>query len=541
MGTQNHHQNNSVNSATASQVARKGLYDEQKQWLSNAEADLKERTISVIPAIPPKQGTVGALESVKDNLVPRDVWRLRSLSTSQRYVAYRIMADLPRKMVMYDQASVHYHTFWANIVNFQAKLMRKERAWVNSFRQGKATHNRARWNQTVNEQAVETQVDQEMIAEYDRLRKSMAHSTPLIHVPVETKAPLPLIPEPASAKKKKKKKPAKKQKPIPQSQAPVAPSVAAQAAPVITAKPDTIKHPADKVKVPKYPSDDIDDFDTHPVTGLYKCMHEFETEKSCCKEGLDRARMKQSILRSITTWKSKVEVLIEKGDLHRSHMTWTKYQNARLREDQKAMERKRAGEEARDGGDEGERSAKERDEQEKQVKEKIARAKASQRERKRRLWQQALHEDNATAGHPSIPSSNPSEQHNMPAPEPSPEEVAAEAALQEEIARGTSQYKRDYKMCRRIESMKKWPNWPRFDEWWTARQLQVQYSHLSQVQKLVLEGPEPSGIADKDPAWVKRTKEPLPLQVQEPAGKENSIEPDDPNFDDLFEDDGLEL
>ena len=82
MGTQNHHQKNFVNSTTAAQVARKELYDEQKQWLSNAEADLKEKTITVIPAILLKQGTVGALESVKDDLVPRDVWRLRSLSTS---------------------------------------------------------------------------------------------------------------------------------------------------------------------------------------------------------------------------------------------------------------------------------------------------------------------------------------------------------------------------------------------------------------------------------------------------------------------------
>jgi hypothetical protein len=114
--------------------------------------------------------------------------------------------------------------------------------------------------------------------------------------------------------------------------------------------------------------------------------------------------MKQSILRSITTWKSKVEILIEKGDLHKSHMTWTKYQNARLREDQKVMERKRAEEEACDGGNDAERSAKEHNEQEEQVEEGTARAKALTRERQRQLWQQAPHEDNAVAGPPSVPS-----------------------------------------------------------------------------------------------------------------------------------------
>jgi hypothetical protein len=127
------------------QAARKQLYAQQEQWLIDAEADLQGRTITVVPAIPLEQGTVGTLESVKyDMLVPRDVWRLRALSPSQRYAAYHYMVELGRKMVLSDQAAQGYQVLWANIVKFRAGLMQRERAWAKSFKQGTNTDSWAR-------------------------------------------------------------------------------------------------------------------------------------------------------------------------------------------------------------------------------------------------------------------------------------------------------------------------------------------------------------------------------------------------------------
>ncbi|KAH8637943.1 hypothetical protein IG631_05713 [Alternaria alternata] len=103
-------------------------------------------------------------------------------------------------------------------------------------------------------------------------------------------------------------------------------------------KPDTIKRPLDKVAVPSYPLDKISDF-TPNEEGVYQCMHRFERKWSCCKNGLDEHKMKQAIYRSISTWKSQVERLIENGDLRPSHMTWSTYQNQALKRAHIAAER----------------------------------------------------------------------------------------------------------------------------------------------------------------------------------------------------------
>lgn len=65
-------------------------------------------------------------------------------------------------------------------------------------------------------------------------------------------------------------------------------------------KPDTIKHPLDKIAVPSYPLDKTSDF-TPNEEGIYQCMHRFERKWPCCKNGLDEQKMKQAIYRSIST------------------------------------------------------------------------------------------------------------------------------------------------------------------------------------------------------------------------------------------------
>jgi hypothetical protein len=155
---------------------------------------------------------VGTLDSVKyDMLVPRDVWRLRALSPSQRYAAYHYMADLERKMVLYDQTGQGYQVLWANIVKFRAGLLQRERTWAKSFKQGTNTDCWERWNQVVNMQTVETRVDQVMIDGYLTLQNGKTGTTSAAGAAVDTRKSQPLTSGPVLAKQEL----VAKQKPVP--------------------------------------------------------------------------------------------------------------------------------------------------------------------------------------------------------------------------------------------------------------------------------------------------------------------------------------
>ncbi len=371
-----------------------------------------------------------------------------------------------------------------------------------------------------------------MIDGYLALQNGKADTTSPADAAVETRKPQPPTSGPVLAK----------QKPVSQSQQPISPPVATQSALEKLAKPDTIKHPSDKTKVPAYPFDKIEDFNPNSATGRYQCMHSFETEKVCCREGLSKRQMMSSISRSISTWKGKVERLIRDGRLHESHMTWLKYQDKKLRSQQKAEEQKQADRNAQDAESEEARAAEEDEERMRNEKRTAANARAMEKQRQRQLWQQQPRQQADTKSEPaSSPASNSPQQHVVPEAALSPEETAAESLLQEEITKVLKRFERERKNCWRFEQMKKWPNWSRFDEWWAARLLQVQCSQLSPQQEAVLKGPEPSGIPDKDPAFMKKTKEALPLPARELVNVAEDIELDDKGLDDLFEDDGSEL
>ncbi|CAN9318753.1 unnamed protein product [Alternaria alternata] len=345
-------------SIPAEQAAGEDVYARQNIWLSRAEADLQGHTIEVVPGIPTEQGALGSSAGINHDLIPTEVWSLRSLSPLLRYSAYRMMTEEAREMVRYNQASEEFQRRWAWILNLQAFLLQKEKEWVGSFQHIVDTHRRRCWDQKVEEQAIETPVNQAMIDAFEQ-SKMRACGAPLVGMTLDDETPqvppsesVPVTEQPATRNNNTKKV----ESPISHSDIP---SILPEKPP----KPDTIKHPLDKVTVPSYPLDKISDF-TPNEEGIYQCMHRFERKWPCCKNGLDEHKMKQAIYRSISTWKSQVERLIENGDLHRSHMTWPTHQNQALKRAHIAAERQRAEIGSGNGEAETERSGKGKKKQE---------------------------------------------------------------------------------------------------------------------------------------------------------------------------------
>ncbi|KAG9189836.1 hypothetical protein G6011_06704 [Alternaria panax] len=500
-------------SVIAERAVWERLYDEQNQWLTKAEPDLQGHAINVVPGIHIEQGVLGSPAGINNDLIPSEVWSLRCLSPSLRYGAYRMLTEEAREMIAHHQASEEFQNRWARIVNFRAGLMQKEREWMEFFQQIVDTHRRAYWDQKVEQQAVETPVDQAMVVLFEQ-SKIEARAKSLVGVTVDNEAPQSLASQPALATAT----PATKKKTINKVRNPTSQSGAAVLAPTKPPKPDTIKHPMDKAAVPKYPFDDISDF-TPNGNGIYQCMHGFGRNFPCCINGLNEDRMKQAIYRSINTWKSQVEREIHNGNLHPSHMTWPTHRNVALKRDHDAVEEARAEFELQGGEGEAKRDAKGK-KQKKQKKATDNKVKAVHVEKKLRDSQQAPLEDDTVPRPSFVPALYSPEQHNTTVPTLSPNKLATKVAFEWGNARVDMRDKQDFENCWRLEFQKKWPNWSRFEQWWAARLLQVQCSKLSLEQKIILRGQEPSIIADKDPRFVKKTNEPLPSKVQETADVE---------------------
>jgi len=475
--------------------------------------------VTVIPAIPADQGTIGSAVDYKDEmLVPRDVWRLRSLPSYKRYIAYRQMAELGRQMSEYDQTSKENQSLWKRITTFEASLMEAEVEFANRLKQDTA-ETRARWDRIVAAQAVGTLVDQDMVAAYDQYCGIASATSP---VDVADTTQLPTSDQVLAG-----------QNSLPQPQTPGTPApIVTPSVPVEIIRPDQATHPLDKVSVPPYPGE-LEDFTPHPVTGMYKCNHQYETG-ACCTEGVTKERKRASISRDKSAWKRKVEVLVKKGDLHESHITWKQEQSPSKKENQKT---KSAEKERLRGEKKADASAK----------------KEARKERSKKWREQPRDAINAE----DIAAPNPLEQNYSSASELDSElsaekqAAAAETAFQEEIAKKLKEYKWDIKKCRLYESRKKWPNWPRFDEWWAAKLLKIQHLQLSPEQEIILKGDEPSCLRDKNPAFVKKkAEETVPVAVQESVedsslddlfeDADKDVEQDDTRLDDLFEDEGSE-
>ncbi|KAI4702950.1 hypothetical protein J4E81_001823 [Alternaria sp. BMP 2799] len=492
------------------QTARTTSRTQQEQWLIDAQPDLQGKAVTIIPAIPADQGTIGSAVNCKDEmLVPRDVWRLRSLPSYKRYIAYRQMAELGRQMSEYDQTSKENQSLWKRITTFEASLIEAEVEFANRLKQDTA-ETRARWDRIVAAQAVGTLVDQDMVAAYDQYY-GIASATSPVDVADTTQSPT-------------SDQVIAGQNPLPQPQTSrvlvptVTPSV-----PVEPIRPDQVTHPLDKVSVPQYPGE-LEDFTPHPVTGMYKCNHQYETG-ACCTEGVTKERKRASISRDKSAWKRQVEKLVKKGDLYKSHITWGENKLPKQNEDQKMKN-----------------AEKERLRDEKKAD--ATAKKGARRERSKKWREQPRDAINGEDAPEAIAVPNLLEQNYSSASESdselSPEEQAAvaETAFQEEISKKLKEYGRKLKYCKGLEGMKKWPNWPRFNEYWEVKHLEAQGLQLSPEQVIISKGDEPSGIPDKNPAFVKKKAESPSVPIEEPLNEEESAEVDDSNLDDLFEDDG---
>ncbi|KAI4908002.1 uncharacterized protein J4E92_011006 [Alternaria infectoria] len=491
------------------QAARTTSRTQQEQWLIDAHPDLQGTPVTTVPAISAKQGTIGTAIDRKDEmLVPRDVWRLRSLPSYKRYIAYRQMAELGRQMSEYDQTSKENQSLWKRITTFEASLIEAEVKFANRLKQDTA-ETRARWDRIVAAQAVGTLVDQDMVAAYAQYC-GIASATSPVDVTATTQLPTS---DQVLAGQNPLPQPQTSRVPVPT----VTPSI-----PVEPIRPDQVTHPLDKVQVPPHPGE-LEDFTPHEVTGMYKCNHQYETG-ACCTEGVTKERKRASISRDKSAWKRKVEDLVRKGDLDTSHITWKKEQSPSKGKDQK-METAEKG--------------RLRDE-----KKADASAKKEARKERSKKWREQPHDEvDAGAAPEPILAPNPLEQDAASASEDGfglsseEEAAAAEAAFQEEVAKKLKKYEWDIKNCRLYERRKKWPNWPRFNEYWEVKHLEAQGFQLSPEQRIISEGDEPSGIPDKNPAFVKKKAEDMgSMPPQEPVDAEESVEVDDSNLDDLFED-----
>ena len=513
------------------QTARTTPRTQQEQWLINAHPDLQGKTVTTVPAILAKQGTLGAIPHTRHELlVPRDVWRLRALPPLQRYIAYHHMVELGCRMSQCDQASEEHLKLWNRIVNVQTSLMEGEVELANKFKENTA-ETRASWSQLVAIQTVETPVNWEMRVAYRNYRdRAIACGTPAEDLAVKSQPS-------TSGQVLEQQKPDTWQKPVPKPQTSIssAPTVTSSV-PVEPIRPDQITHPLDKVSVPPYPGE-LEDFTPHEVTGMYKCNHQWLTG-ACCTEGVTKDRKMASISRNKSTWKRQVEALVKKGDLHESHITWKKEQSPNKKEDQKTKH-----------------AEKERLRDEKNA---DASAKKEARKEQRKKWREEPHDAiDAQEAPIAIVAPNPLEEYLSSASELDSElsseeqAAAADTAFQEEIAKKLKDYERELKYCKRIERMKKWPNWSRFNEYWEVQHLKAQGLQLSPEQVIISKGDEPSGIPDRNPAFVKKkAEEMVPALVQEPVDDssldglfedtEENVEQDDTSLDDLFEDDGSE-
>ncbi|KAI4941905.1 hypothetical protein J4E91_010455 [Alternaria rosae] len=87
-------------------------------------------------------------------------------------------------------------------------------------------------------------------------------------------------------------------------------------------KPDQRTHPLDKVEVPEWPTEDSLHNSVKKPDGMYKCMHPEGSNHKCCREGVTAVNKKHAIAKQIRAFKSKVEELVLKGELHVAHKTW---------------------------------------------------------------------------------------------------------------------------------------------------------------------------------------------------------------------------
>ena len=535
----------STESTESTECARKRLYAIQKQWVINAKPDIENRKFSAVPAISPKVTSIGARKDITDQmLIPSDIWLLRSLSPTKRLIAYTHMAKLARRMIQYDQISDEYQDIWSNITRLRATLFQNEQAWVARSKKGTDEEKVAHLSSVLREQSVQTTITQLMIQELQEFEKRNPWSiTNGYQDFVDGPSPDEKTPTEQAARKKptiiRKAQRDDCEKSYREKKNEIEAFCKGQvdkqtrgwvkaaywkenhesgpheANPAETISPDKVKHPLDQVAVPEYPLDSIFDYTPHPDTKRYTCRHPFDTGRSCCRDGLNRKQMLASISKDLSTWRGKVERLIQKGQLHPSHRTWNRDYGKNNRfghnEQEKSVAKRKAEEEQQE--EEGPRKrSKTGGEQTKKVTQEMKKTKAKEQG-------DVIPDAGALGGEKNdmrcdvMPSQKKTlEVGTLVAKESDTwsacthNERAAQGAHGKEIEAALKKYDREYRYCRRIESMKKYPDWERFDNWWNIKHLQVQGMSLSAEQRDVLGRGEPYGIPDRNPEISKNAK-----------------------------------
>jgi hypothetical protein len=137
----------SISSAGAMEDIREEAFKEQHQWSQAALADLEPRHIVAIPGISPKHASFGVPRyATKRRLLPSEVWLLRGLDPSSRYLAYTRMKRMVGLMVRCDLRSPQSQQYWKQITEFGTKLLEIERNWcVQTFFRVDVQQQRVRW------------------------------------------------------------------------------------------------------------------------------------------------------------------------------------------------------------------------------------------------------------------------------------------------------------------------------------------------------------------------------------------------------------
>ncbi|CAA9965150.1 hypothetical protein PTMSG1_08509 [Pyrenophora teres f. maculata] len=461
---------------------QKNLYASQKQWLQVAKDDLESRLITTVPGIDKIHWLVGNKMPSDKDLVPSHVWHLRSFQPSKRYIAYQYLVSLARHMIKYDQPSKEYQDLWTALSGFRTRLVQHEREWLADMKRGTAEEIVNFLKRVGNDQAADTMVTQAMVDESDAYQKARLPALLNAHQGADTTHPRAPTAAQRPSEQNKSEKNGKTASPIHQD---------------ASVKPDKIKYSNDRVRVPEYPPDELSYYTPNSHTGMYKCRHPHETKNSCCQKGLTAAKMRSSIQKEITTWRSRVEMLIHKGQLDPRHKTWDKIYNLAIKKERETTAMALAGQAAKEEAEARVEKARQEQRKEKrlqhaaQIREDEEKRKAEEEKRTEEKQEKEINEAITASREP------PASLTKQP-------EAKVKKLTPDAKAAALKKHKRERQNCKALESRKKWPNWDRFNAWWAVERLQAEGAVLSAEQRALLQGPEPSGIPDRNPDFIKK-------------------------------------
>jgi hypothetical protein len=143
-------------------------YEEQHRWARTSMPDLYPRTIDVVPGINSNMTSVVPLKDMPHHrLVPKEIWSLRGIGRSTRYIAYTRMKWVGNKMIRCELRSSQCQRYWKEITDFSASLLASECDWWATLARVDVQQRVAVFKTVAARRVVAIPVDQEMT---ERLR-----------------------------------------------------------------------------------------------------------------------------------------------------------------------------------------------------------------------------------------------------------------------------------------------------------------------------------------------------------------------------------